>query len=109
MNIQNTIERTIISTMLFNEEYLYEKAITLDEKYFVLPFHKMLIKRIIEGVTKGESISRLNIKLDAYFRDVKTEYQKVYIDILATVPLPMKVAQQYYEELKIQYRVGKIK
>lgn len=112
MNLNNhdrSIESTVIASLLLNESYLYEEAFIIDEAYFVLPFHKMLVKRIREGIEKGESLSLLNIKLDAYIRDVKFEYEKEWINIIASMPLSMKIAHQYYEDIKVKHKIRKIR
>jgi len=108
-NIQNNIEASIISTMLFNESYLYEKAFSLESRYFTNPFHKILVERIIARLTKGESISLLNLRLEQYFNEQDAQTKSQYLEIISTLPLAMKVAEQYYEELKIQYKVRKVR
>jgi len=109
MNYQNSIERSIISSLLQNEEYLCEKAFEVEEKYFMHPFHKQLVTRLTDRFKRGESVSLLNKRIIQYFNDRSTDEKELYLNIISTAPLPLKVANQYYEELKILQKMNKLK
>tara|TARA_R110002073_G_scaffold131310_2_gene278029 strand:+ start:1500 stop:1853 length:354 start_codon:yes stop_codon:yes gene_type:complete len=99
------IECTVLSTFLFTPELLgfNTEAFKMESKYFTNDFNKMICVRVMKELDDNGSMSLLEIKLSAWVRDVKKQYQAPMMELLTASPIPLSVAKKYYEEMKIQY------
>ena len=99
------IECTVLSTFLTTQELIgfNIKPFKMESKHFTDGFNKMICERIMKELENDGSMSLLETKLTAWVRDVKTQYQKKMMNLLAANPIPMSVAKKYYEEMKLQY------
>ena len=99
------IECTVLSTFLCTPEGLgYDsEAFKMESKYFTNDFNKLICNRLMEELDNKGSMSLLEIKLSAWVRDVKHQYQQSMLNIICSCPIPLSVAKQYYDEMKLQY------
>ena len=100
---QYKIECAILNSFLSIPECLEltTKPFKMESKYFINDFNKMICERIMKRLDEGLSFSLLEIKIGAWIRDVKPQYSQYWFNIICNVPLPLEIAKQYYEEIKL--------
>ena len=99
------IECTVLSTFLCTPEGIEynTEAFKMESKYFTNDFNKLICKRVMSELDNKGSMSLLEIKMSAWVRDVKKQYQQSFLNIICSGAIPMSVAKKYYDEMKLQY------
>jgi hypothetical protein len=98
----NSIEESVLASFFVLDDNIENnEPFELDSKYFFGEFNKMLCERINKAIKEKDSMSLLEIKIEAWVRDVKPQFKKDWINISTKVPMPMCIAEKYYKELKI--------
>ena len=98
------IECAILNTFISHPEYIENNSepFKIESKYFSTDFNKMICERVMKELEGNNCVSILQIKLDAWIRDIKPQFIKQWQEITMQGVLPMSVAKKYYEELKLQ-------
>ena len=73
----------------------------MEKQYFTNDFNKIVCTKIMEHLEHNKSLTLLNIKIEAWIRDVKPQYSQSFVNIIAATPLTMNIAKEHYAELKI--------
>ena len=95
------IERAVLSTVIYSEDFGIELKFRLEEKYFTHKYNAHVAKIIRKAIEKGVSLSLTALKLDDAVRG--TYWEIDHLEILSANPLPAEIALQYYKELKKEY------
>ena len=98
------IECAILNTFISHPEYIEAntKPFKMEAKYFSTDFNKMICDRVMKELEGNSCVTLLQIKLDAWIRDIKPQYMNLWLDIICQGVLPMSTAKRYYDELKLQ-------
>jgi hypothetical protein len=98
------IECAILNTFVFHPHYIEAniKPFKMEAKYFSTDFNKMICERLMRELEGNNCVSLLQIKLDAWIRDIKPQYISQWLEIICQGVLPMSVAKKYYDELRLQ-------
>jgi hypothetical protein len=105
-NLECAILRTFIQAednLLVDQDHRDIEYFNIDSKYFENEFNKMICDKIMENIKKGESLSLLSIKIEAWIRDKKPEYIQYWLNVFTPTPIPMSAAEQYYRDIKTNY------
>jgi len=73
----------------------------MESKYFTSDFNKTICERVMKHLEDKASLSLFSIKMEAWVRDVSPSNHQNWFNIVGRVPIPMTIAKQYYEHIKI--------
>ena len=98
------IECAVLNTFISHPEYIEKNSepFKIESKYFSTDFNKMICERVMKELEGNNCVSLLQIKLDAWIRDIKPQFTNQWQEITMQGVLSMSTAKKYYEELKLQ-------
>ena len=97
---QLNIERAVLSTYVYWDDFNKTKAPDLKKDLFLMPFHKRLAEVIQEEITANRTIS---IKIFQIEEKIKhPNAQEDWLNILVTNPLPPFMLKDYVEVLTLK-------